>query len=94
MKSVNSVELTSNWESVVDWKDMLLGQLHTVKMQGMVGSNYVFDFIKVMLASSPLLRVMSLCCTREAIDPIEKLKIEQELQKLPRRSVGAQIILR
>ncbi|KAK1382909.1 F-box domain-containing protein [Heracleum sosnowskyi] len=93
VKNVNPIELTRNLDSV-DWKDISLAQLHTVKIQDVMVSNYLFQFIKFLLASSPLLRVMLLICTSEAIDPIEKSKIKQELQHFPKISLAAQIILR
>lgn len=91
-ESVNHPASTSNFDSI-NWKDILLDQLHTIYIEGIVDSSYVFHFVKILLASSPSLKVMSLLCGSAVTDPSEKLKIKQELQNLPRRSFAAQVLL-
>ncbi|KAL1810529.1 hypothetical protein ACET3Z_027519 [Daucus carota] len=78
-KRANPPDLASNLDSV-DLKDTSLCQLHTVDVLGVTASNYVFHLVKLLLASAPSLKVMSLHCSGEVIDPGERFKIKQELQ--------------
>nr|XP_017215259.1 PREDICTED: uncharacterized protein LOC108193206 [Daucus carota subsp. sativus] len=91
-KRANPPDLASNLDSV-DLKDTSLCQLHTVDVLGVTASNYVFHLVKLLLASAPSLKVMSLHCSGEVTDPGERLKIKQELQRFPKCSSGAQILL-
>ncbi|KAL1810507.1 hypothetical protein ACET3Z_027497 [Daucus carota] len=91
-KRANPPDLASNLDSV-DLKGTSLCQLHTVDVLGVTASNYVFHLVKLLLASAPSLKVMSLHCSGEVIDPGERLKIKQELQGFPKCSSGAQILL-
>ncbi|XP_074382472.1 F-box protein At5g03100-like isoform X2 [Apium graveolens] len=76
----------------LDWKDVLLDRLEVVKINGVDGSRAELHLIKLILASSPLLRVISLACSKTVRDPEEKLRIEQELLLLPRKSMASQIV--
>lgn len=71
--------------------DMIFDQLQTVKINRMVGSRIELQFIKFLLASSPLLRWIKLLNT--AIDdPKEESRISKELMSFPRASKVARII--
>ncbi|KAL1810530.1 hypothetical protein ACET3Z_027520 [Daucus carota] len=91
-KRTNPPDLASNLDSV-DLKDTSLCQLHTVDILGVTASNYVFHLVKLLLASSPSLEVMTLHCSGEVTDPGERLKIKQELQRFPNCSSGAKLLL-
>ncbi|KAK1390747.1 hypothetical protein POM88_018925 [Heracleum sosnowskyi] len=75
----------------LDWKDVLLDQLLTVEIQGIVGFRCVHHLTKILLASSLSLREMSLYCSTTVSDPNEKLRITRELLQLPKKSLGAQL---
>ncbi|KAK1381079.1 hypothetical protein POM88_027823 [Heracleum sosnowskyi] len=93
VKSLSPTELTTEqYLGSLDWKDMFLDQLQTVKIKGAVDSRYVLCFIKHLLASSPSLKGISVFCSTKSTDTKEKLRIEQELQQFPRLSLDAQII--
>lgn len=96
VKSSNPAESTV--ESTVerhleslDWKDVFLHRLEVVEINGVDGSRSALHLIKLILASSPLLRVVSLACSETVRDPVEKLRIKQELWLLPRKSRASQI---
>ncbi|XP_074382444.1 F-box/FBD/LRR-repeat protein At1g13570-like [Apium graveolens] len=76
----------------LDWKDVLLDRLEVVKINGVDGSRAELHLLKPILASSPLLRVISLACSKTVRDPQEKLRIKQELLLLPRKSRASQIV--
>ncbi|KAK1381072.1 hypothetical protein POM88_027816 [Heracleum sosnowskyi] len=93
VKSLNPKEATIElYLASLDWKDMFLDRLQTVKMKGVVHSRYVLHFIKLLLASSPSLKVISLFCSTKITGPKEKLRIKQDLQQCHRLSLDAQII--
>ncbi|KAL8106074.1 F-box/FBD/LRR-repeat protein At1g13570-like isoform X1 [Apium graveolens] len=95
VKSLSSTELeTEDYLGSLDWKDMFLDQLQTVKIQGFVDSRYALYFIKQLLASCPSLKVISVFCSIKSSDPKENLRIKQELQQFPRLSLDAEIIWR
>ncbi|KAL8106077.1 hypothetical protein AgCh_029761 [Apium graveolens] len=95
VKSLSSTELeTEDYLGSLDWKDMFLDQLQTVKIQGVVDSRYALYFIKQLLASCPSLKVISVFCSIKSSDPKENLRIKQELQQFPRLSLDAEIIWR
>lgn len=71
---------------------MSLRHLQTVIIMNVDGSKYVSHLVKVLLASSPALQVMSLQIHAGLTDPSEKLKIKQELEHFPRRSSAAQVL--
>lgn len=62
---------------------MSLGELQTVLIQGVVDSNYVFYILKVLLASSPSLKRMSVMFSEVTDDLGEKSKIKQNLKQFP-----------
>ncbi|KAL8157779.1 hypothetical protein AgCh_002472 [Apium graveolens] len=76
----------------LDWKDVLLDRLEVVKINGVDGSRAELHLLKPILASSPLLRVISLACSKTVRDPQEKLRIKQELLLLPRKSRASPIV--
>lgn len=96
-KSENGINLASSMElTVLQYLqspilvDMILNQLETVEIHGMVGSEDL-EFIKLLLASSPSLRWMKLL--DDNIDDLEEaFRISRELMRFPRASTTAQII--
>ncbi|KAK1362976.1 hypothetical protein POM88_038537 [Heracleum sosnowskyi] len=90
-KSRDFIASTSNLDAT-DWNDMSLRQLQTVIIMDVDGSKYVSHLVKILLASSPALEVMSLRIHVGLTDPTEKLKIKQELEHFPRRSSAAQVL--
>ncbi|KAL8122059.1 hypothetical protein AgCh_018699 [Apium graveolens] len=75
----------------LDWNDVVLDQLLTVEICDVVGFRAVHHLTKILLASSPSLREMSLFCSSTVSDPSEKLRIKRELLELPKKSVEAQV---
>ncbi|KAK1374525.1 F-box domain-containing protein [Heracleum sosnowskyi] len=71
--------------------EMIFDKLQTVKIHNMVGSRAELQFIKLLLASSPLLRWIKLLNTT-IDDPKEESRILKELMSFPRASKAAQII--
>ncbi|KAK1374522.1 hypothetical protein POM88_030715 [Heracleum sosnowskyi] len=71
--------------------EMIFDQLQTVKIHKMVGSRAELQFIKLLLASTPLLRWIKLLNTT-IDDPKEESRILKELMSFPRASKDAQII--
>ncbi|XP_074338572.1 F-box/FBD/LRR-repeat protein At1g13570-like isoform X2 [Apium graveolens] len=93
VKSLSPTELeTEDYVGSLDWKDMFLDQLQTVKIRGVVDSSYALYFIKHLLASCPSLKVISVFCSTKSSDPKENLRIKQELQQFPRLSLDAEVI--
>ncbi|XP_074338462.1 F-box/FBD/LRR-repeat protein At1g13570-like isoform X2 [Apium graveolens] len=93
VKSLSPTELeTEDYAGSLDWKDMFLDQLQTVKIRGVVDSSYALYFIKHLLASCPSLKVISVFCSTKSSDPKENLRIKQELQQFPRLSLDAEVI--
>lgn len=73
-----------------NFNDMILGQLETVKIWSLCGSEVELHLIKLLLATSPSLRWMKL--EFYINDPKEESKISRELMRFPRASSAAQII--
>ncbi|WOH00488.1 hypothetical protein DCAR_0519852 [Daucus carota subsp. sativus] len=71
---------------------MCLDQLQTVKIKGIQYSRFVQNFIKLLLASSPSLKVISLSCNTKITSLEDKLKIKRDLRKIHRLSLDAQVI--
>ncbi|KAK1367634.1 hypothetical protein POM88_033726 [Heracleum sosnowskyi] len=77
----------------LDWNGLLLNQLHTVAIEGVVGETTVLHFIKFLLATSPSLRVMTLGCNIKVNAHDEIQKIAKELVQYPKKSSVAKIYL-
>ncbi|KAK1394851.1 hypothetical protein POM88_013907 [Heracleum sosnowskyi] len=100
VKRINGMNLAESRElmvsSVVQYLqspnliDMILNQLETVKIYGLVESAELY-FIKLLLASSPSLRLMNLS-NITTDDPAEQLRMSRELLRFPRASTAAEII--
>ncbi|KAK1394854.1 hypothetical protein POM88_013910 [Heracleum sosnowskyi] len=71
--------------------DMILEKLENVEIRGVVGSRAEFQFIKLLLASTPWLRRIKLE-KKNTVDPKEELRISRELLQIPRASTSSQII--
>ncbi|KAK1387449.1 F-box domain-containing protein [Heracleum sosnowskyi] len=92
-KSLNPTEPNvERYLGSLENKDIVLCQLEIVKISGVVGSRYVLDFIKLLLASSRLLRVMLLSYSSQVEDLKEKLRIKHEVENFPRLSLEAKLI--
>ncbi|XP_017253781.1 F-box/LRR-repeat protein At3g26922 isoform X2 [Daucus carota subsp. sativus] len=93
VKSSTPEESTiDNYFASLDSKDMCLDQLQTVKIKGIQYSRFVQNFIKLLLASSPSLKVISLSCNTKITSLEDKLKIKRDLRKIHRLSLDAQVI--
>lgn len=77
-------------DSVI-WNDISPRRLRTVLIWDVDGSEYVSHLVKILLASLPALKVMSLRIRKDLADPSENLKIKEELEHFPRRSLKAQV---
>ncbi|KAL8122055.1 F-box/FBD/LRR-repeat protein At1g13570-like [Apium graveolens] len=75
----------------LDWNDVVLDQLLTVEISDVVGFRSVHHLTRILLASSPSLREMTLFCSATVSDPDEKLRIKRDLLQLPRKSSEAQL---
>lgn len=84
-----TVSLVEQYLELPNFNDMILGQLETVEIWGLVGSKAELHFIKLLLATSPSLRWMKL---EYDTDPEEESRISRELLRFPRASSAAQII--
>ncbi|KAK1366683.1 hypothetical protein POM88_042244 [Heracleum sosnowskyi] len=79
------------------WGDMILNQLESVEIQGIVGTRPEFQFVQVLLASTPSLRLLKLnkysTIDFPRIDDLkEELRIARALLLFPRASRSAQVI--
>ncbi|KAL1815588.1 hypothetical protein ACET3Z_018162 [Daucus carota] len=93
VKSSTPEESTiDNYFASLDSKDMCLDQLQTVKIKGIQYSRFVQNFIKLLLASSPSLKVISLSCNTKITSLEDQLKIKRYLRKIHRLSLDAQVI--
>ncbi|KAK1374528.1 F-box domain-containing protein [Heracleum sosnowskyi] len=88
----NSSSITDLWISMVLPNNLILNQLETVDILGMVGSEAEFQFIKFLLASTPSLRWIKLKKHITVDSPHKKLRILQALLLIPRASTSSQII--
>lgn len=71
--------------------DVILEKLEIVEIRGVVGSRAEFQFIKLLLASTPCLRRIQI--EKDiTVDPKEELRISRELLQIPRASTCSQII--
>lgn len=77
--------------SIVLPDDMILDQLETVEILGMVGSRVEFQFIKILLGSAPSLRWIKLMKKITFDNPKEELRILRDLLLIPRASTSSQI---
>lgn len=85
VNSNNDVDLTALWG------DMIIDQLESVEIYGMIGTKPQLQFIKLLLASTPSLRLLKLNMNRRnSLE--EELRISLELLLFPRASSSAQII--
>ncbi|XP_074332022.1 uncharacterized protein LOC141668907 [Apium graveolens] len=66
-------------------------RLETLKIYNLIGSRAEFQFLKLLLASSPSLKRIELKMKDIVDDPTEELRISQELLQIPRASNSAQI---
>ncbi|KAL8112093.1 hypothetical protein AgCh_019700 [Apium graveolens] len=66
-------------------------RLETLKIYDLIGSRAEFQFLKLLLASSPSLKRIELKMKDIVDDPTEELRISQELLQIPRASNSAQI---
>ncbi|KAK1374535.1 hypothetical protein POM88_030728 [Heracleum sosnowskyi] len=87
----SKVNSSDDVDLMVLWADIILDQLKTVEIKGIVGSRAEFQFIKLLLASTPSLRRIKLEKDKTISDPKEELKISRELLQFPRASTAAQI---
>ncbi|KAK1385289.1 F-box domain-containing protein [Heracleum sosnowskyi] len=71
--------------------DMILDQLETVEILGIIGSRVEFQFIKILLGSTPSLRWIKLKKNITVDDPKEELRILRDLLLIPRASTSSQI---
>ncbi|KAK1374529.1 hypothetical protein POM88_030722 [Heracleum sosnowskyi] len=71
---------------------MILDRLEMLTIHDMIGSRVEFQFIKLLLASSPLLKLIEHKMHRTVDDPTIKLRISQEVLQIPRASKAARII--
>ncbi|KAL8096014.1 F-box/FBD/LRR-repeat protein At1g13570-like [Apium graveolens] len=71
--------------------DMIMDQLENVEIYGMTGTKPELQFVKLLLESTPSLRLLKL--NMEPRDnPLQELRIAQDLLLYPRASSRAQII--
>lgn len=80
------------WISMVLPDNLILNQLQTVDVLGMVGSEVEFQFIRFLLASTPSLRWIKLKNNNTVVGTYEQLKISRELLLMPKASTSSQII--
>lgn len=72
--------------------DMILDQLETVEILGMVGSRVEFQFIKILLGSTPSLGWIKLKKNITVDDPKKEMRILRDLLLIPRASTSSQIM--
>lgn len=74
-----------------NWKDVLLHQLHTVVIRGVVFDKNVLGFIRVLLLISPSLKVMVLYCNY-AYEEISKIIVV--MRCCQKKSLSARVYLK
>lgn len=79
-------------ERYLELPNMILYQLKTVLIEGILGLRSELHFVKLLLASSPSLKWIKLGKNPVIKDPEEELKILGELTRFLRASSTAQII--
>ncbi|KAK1374536.1 hypothetical protein POM88_030729 [Heracleum sosnowskyi] len=87
----SKVNSSDDTDLMVLWVDIILDQLTTVEIKGIVGSRAEFQFIKLLLATTPSLGWIKLEKDKTINDPKEELRISRELLEFPRASTAAQI---
>ncbi|XP_017226024.1 F-box/FBD/LRR-repeat protein At1g13570-like [Daucus carota subsp. sativus] len=87
-------EAIEHYLESVDWTNVILHQLQFVEIFGEVGSRSVLHLIKLLAASSPSLRDMTLVCRKREHSFEELFMMKQELLRVPRISPQAQIVWR
>ncbi|KAK1358288.1 F-box domain-containing protein [Heracleum sosnowskyi] len=81
------IKLTTNqYLESLDCADISLNQLQNVTMRNFMGSRAELLFTKLLLASSPSLKRMTLVRSTEVDDPKEDFRIARELLQFPRKS--------
>ncbi|KAA8529283.1 hypothetical protein F0562_033918 [Nyssa sinensis] len=85
------MEPVLNFSGKQDCADCTLDQLRKVKIEGIEGSSAELEFIKHLLACSPLLELM-LVRSEHYIDKDAELRICKELMRFSRASPKAEIV--
>ncbi|WOH08811.1 hypothetical protein DCAR_0728259 [Daucus carota subsp. sativus] len=89
----NSVDSAiESYLEALDWEDVVLSKLQIVQIHGVIGVRSELQFSKILLASSPSLKEISVFCNREITSFNEKMRIKQEFLQLPKKSQQAQLL--
>ncbi|KAL1808650.1 hypothetical protein ACET3Z_025640 [Daucus carota] len=89
----NSVDSAiESYLEALDWEDVVLSKLQIVQIHGVIGVRSELQFSKILLASSPSLKEISVFCSRAITSFNEKMRIKQEFLQLPKKSQQAQLL--